>query len=145
LGRQLASNFSTVGATICAYQVVDPSEYGVVVFDEQGKATKLVEKPRQHISDWAIPGLYFYDSSVCERVRSLRPSPRGELEITDLNISYLNEGALKVLQLPRGTAWLDLGTAKNLLEASNFVQSLQERQGLLIGSPDEAALVMHRL
>jgi len=145
MGRQLAKNFTSSGASICAYQVEDPSDYGVVVFGNDGRVIKLVEKSKTLISNWAIPGLYFYDSSVTDRARSLKPSSRGELEITDLNNSYLEEGALNVIQLPRATAWLDLGTPKNLLEASNFVQSLQDRQGLIIGSPEEASLIMQRI
>jgi len=142
LGRRLVQEFSRKGATICAYYVDDPSEYGVVKFNDLNIATKLVEKPKEYVSNWAIPGVYFYDNSAVTRAKALKPSGRGELEITELNQSYLDDGQLKVIQLPRGTAWLDLGNSTSLLEAANFIHILQERQGLLIGSPEEASLEM---
>lgn len=142
LGRSLVQGFTGYGATICAYYVDDPSDYGVVTFNSSNMATQIVEKPSQFISNWAIPGIYFYDKTAVSRAKELKPSNRGELEITDLNRLYLDDSQLKVTQLPRGTAWLDLGNSANLLEASNFVHILQDRQGLLIGSPEEASLAM---
>jgi glucose-1-phosphate thymidylyltransferase len=127
-------------ATIFAYEVADPSASGVVEFDERGRAISLEEKPARPRSPWAVPGLYLYPPGAADRVRRLAPSARGELEITDLNRTYLAEGRLRVVPMGRGIAWLDSGTAQGLLEASNFVETLQARQGLLIGSPDEAAM-----
>jgi glucose-1-phosphate thymidylyltransferase len=114
---------------------------GVVVFDEDGNPQELIEKPTIFRSKWAIPGLYFYDSSAPERARKLKPSKRNELEITDLNLGYLNSQKLTVHKLPRGTAWLDLGTEDGLLEAGQFVKLIQDRQGQLIGSPEEIAFI----
>ena len=130
------------GATVFAYQVRDPERYGVVSFDEDGKATGIVEKPARPDSPWAVTGLYFYDRRVTSFARRLRPSPRGELEITDLNQLYLREGALNVERLGRGTAWLDAGTPDSLLQAATFVQTIQSRQGSLVGSPEEVAFRM---
>lgn len=127
------------GALIFAYPVRDPERYGVVEFDETGKAISIVEKPKEPRSHYAVPGLYFYDGQVGEMAASLKPSPRDELEITDLNRLYLERGALRVEQLGRGTAWLDAGTHESLLQASLFVQALQDRQGMMISCPEEIA------
>jgi glucose-1-phosphate thymidylyltransferase len=127
------------GALIFAYPVRDPSSYGVVEFDEAGHAISLEEKPQQPRSRFAVPGLYFYDNHVLELAAQLKPSQRGELEITDLNREYLEKGRLRVQPLGRGIAWLDAGTHENLLQASNFVQAVEERQGLMIGCPEEVA------
>lgn len=139
LGRQLSEAFNGAGALITAYQVSNPHSFGVVEFDNKYDAKSIEEKPQNPKSNWAVPGIYFYDYTACERTKSLVHSTRGELEITDLNISYLNEKKLKVSKLPRGTMWLDMGTTNTLLEASQLVKTLQDRQGLLIGSPEEAA------
>lgn len=130
------------GATVFAYQVRDPERYGVVSFDEDGKATGIVEKPARPDLPWAVTGLYFYDRRVTAFARRLRPSARGELEITDLNQLYLRDGALNVERLGRGTAWLDAGTPDLLLQAATFVQTIQSRQGNLVGSPEEVAFRM---
>lgn len=135
LGSDLSNSFDFVGAKITAYKVHDASDLGVVVFDDSNEVIDLIEKPQNKESDWAIPGLYFYDSSALERVKLLKPSHRNELEITDLNLSYLHDGLLSVKKLQRGTAWLDLGTFDGILEASHFVKTLQDRQGLEIGNP----------
>jgi len=127
------------GATIFGYRVANPAAYGVVEFDQQGHAISLEEKPRNPRSNYAVPGLYFYDPTVVDRARALRPSARGELEITDLNQSYLRDGQLHVERLGRGTAWLDTGTPDALLEAANFIQALQHRQGLKIACLEEIA------
>lgn len=127
------------GTTVFAYQVRDPERYGVVFFDEGGKAVDIIEKPQNPTSSWAVTGLYFYDHRVTQFARTLKPSARGELEITDLNMIYLREGTLNVERLGRGTAWLDAGTPESLLQAANFVQTIQDRQGNLVGSPEEVA------
>ncbi|MFC0570330.1 MAG: glucose-1-phosphate thymidylyltransferase RfbA [Gluconobacter japonicus] len=127
------------GATVFAYQVRDPERYGVVSFDESGKALEVVEKPENPESNWAITGLYFYDHRVVDFAKKVKPSPRGELEITDLNRMYLEEGTLQVDRLSRGCAWLDAGMPDSLMQAGSFVQTIQSRQGMLVGSPAEVA------
>ena len=129
----------TKGASVFAYRVTDPERYGVVQFDSNMKAEKLVEKPKSPGSPYAVTGLYFYDSTVVERAKNLQPSARGELEITDLNNSYLDDDSLNVIPLGRGTAWLDTGTHDSLLEAGQFVATIEKRQGLKVGSPEEVA------
>ncbi len=143
LGQMLAQAVARrSGATVFGYQVADPERYGVAEFDPSGRALSLEEKPAQPKSNWAVIGLYFYDASVTARARDLKPSPRGELEITDLNRLYLAEGNLHVERLGRGYAWLDAGTPASLLQAATFVQTVQERQGLRIGCPEEIAFRM---
>jgi glucose-1-phosphate thymidylyltransferase len=127
------------GARIFGYQVKDPERYGVVDFDKSGKALSLEEKPKEPKSNFAVPGLYFYDAQVCDLAASLKPSKRGELEITDLNRLYLEKGRLTVERLPRGIAWLDTGTHRSLLEAANFIEILEERTGLKIACLEEIA------
>jgi glucose-1-phosphate thymidylyltransferase len=127
------------GACVFAYQVADPERYGVVAFNEKGVATSIEEKPAQPKSNWAVTGLYFYDNSVIETAKSIKPSPRGELEITDLNRVYLKAGNLQVECMGRGFAWLDTGTHASLLQASNFIQTLEIRQGMRISAPEEIA------
>jgi glucose-1-phosphate thymidylyltransferase len=139
LGRQLRDLTSVRGAAVFGYWVSDPTVYGVVEVDTAGRAISIEEKPAQPKSHWAVPGLYFYDEQVCDFAAQLRPSARGELEITDLNRLYLERGQLSVSLLPRGTAWLDTGTFDSLAEAGDFVRTVQKRQGLLIGSPEEVA------
>lgn len=131
------------GALIFAYHVKDPQRYGVVEFDASGKALTIEEKPAHPRSSFAIPGLYFYDNQVVQIARSLKPSARNELEITDVNRTYLNMGQLQVMGLGRGVAWLDAGTHESLLQAANFVQALQERTGLRIACPEEIAFRRH--
>jgi glucose-1-phosphate thymidylyltransferase len=139
LGEKLRRFSDIDGAAIFGYQVADPSSYGVVSFDQEGRATSLEEKPEQPRSHFAVPGLYFYGTDVVDLARSLRPSARGELEITDLNRIYLEQGRLYVEVMQRGTAWLDTGTVTSLIAAGNFVQAIEERQGLKIGCPEEVA------
>lgn len=139
LGQQLRRFSEIQGGAIFAYWVADPSSYGVVEFDDQGQAISMEEKPAEPRSNYAVPGLYFYDNDVIEIARNLKPSPRGELEITDINLEYLRRGDLQVQVLPRGTAWLDTGTFDSMTDAADFVRTIERRTGQKIGAPEEVA------
>ena len=142
LKELLQSNNDPDGGVIYAYHVLDPERYGVVDFDEHGRALSIEEKPKRPKSNYAVPGIYFYDNSVVQIAENIKPSDRGELEITDVNNVYLKEGKLRVSILDKGTAWLDTGTFTSLMQAAQFVEVIQERQGLKIGSIEETAYEM---
>lgn len=142
LAELLQANNNPDGGIVYAYHVHDPERYGVVEFDTTGKVLSIEEKPAQPKSNYAVPGIYFYDNSVLEIAANIKPSHRGELEITDINKAYLEQGKLKVSILDRGTAWLDTGTFQSLMQAGQFVQVIEERQGLKIGAIEEAAYKM---
>ncbi|WP_435315024.1 glucose-1-phosphate thymidylyltransferase RfbA [Cellulophaga fucicola] len=142
LAQLLQSNNDPEGGIIYAYRVYDPERYGVVEFNEEGKAISIEEKPEEPKSNYAVPGIYFYDNTVVSIAKNIKPSNRGELEITDVNKAYLEQGKLSVSILDRGTAWLDTGTFQSLMQASQFVEVLEERQGLTIGAIEAAAYEM---
>jgi glucose-1-phosphate thymidylyltransferase len=142
LKRLLQANSDPDGGIIYAYHVLDPERYGVVEFDEDGKALSIEEKPKHPKSNFAVPGTYFYDNSIVDVAGNIKPSARGELEITDVNNMYLQQGKLNVRILDKGTAWLDTGTFASLMQASQFVEVIEERQGLKIGAIEEAAYEM---
>lgn len=139
MGTQLRKHKDIDGGAVFGYWVKNPKAYGVVEFDDAGQAVSLEEKPERPKSHYAVPGLYFYDNDVVGIAKDLKPSPRGELEITDVNRTYLERGQLRVEILPRGTAWLDTGTFDDLNDASNFIRTVENRQGLKIGAPEEIA------
>lgn len=142
LSRLLSSCSNPIGGTVFAYHVQDPQRYGVVYFDKAHKVISIEEKPKNPKSNYVVPGIYFYDNNVVQIARNLKPSARGELEITDINKTYLNEGLLNVEVLDKGIAWLDTGTFNSLMQASQFVQVIEERQGLKIGCIEETAYKM---
>lgn len=139
LGKTLEKNAKPDGGIVYAYQVSDPERYGVVEFDQNMKAISIEEKPEKPMSKFAVPGLYFYDNEVVEIAKNIKPSPRGEYEITDINLEYLNRGKLSVSVLDRGTAWLDTGTFDSLMQASQFIQVIEQRQGIKVACIEEIA------
>jgi glucose-1-phosphate thymidylyltransferase len=139
LGKTLEKNAQPDGGIVYAYQVSDPERYGVVEFDQNMKAISIEEKPEKPRSKFAVPGLYFYDNEVVEIAKNIKPSPRGEYEITDINLEYLNRGKLSVSVLDRGTAWLDTGTFDSLMQASQFIQVIEQRQGIKVACIEEIA------
>ena len=142
LGQQLSKLNSNEIATIFAFEVQDPERYGVVEFSSNGGVLSIEEKPLAPKSNYAIPGIYFYPNSVLEIAKNISPSPRGELEITDVNLKYMDLGKLKCINLPRGTAWFDTGTIDSLNDAANFLRAIEQRQGLKVGCPEEVALTL---